>query len=419
MFVFKGSGSKHKKIIFIWTLFSTFVSCNLLLWLYILLITLSGDVELNPGPKHNAAQTFSMCHWNHNSISAHNFAKLSLLRAYANVHKFDVICLSETYLDFSIDDESLEISGYCLIRSDHPSNKKRGGICIYYQNFLPLKVTGVRLLDEYIAFDLIISNKFCNNFATFSDNLEMTLHLVSNKNPFLVVVLGDFNAKLSRWHDKDSSTSEGILVESITSQFGLHQIIYEPTYMLENSSSCIDLIFALQPNLSVESGTQPSLHANCHHQIIYAKFNLEVLYPPPYTREVWHYQDSNVDQIRPSLNEFDWDRAFANKHVDEKVLIFNKTVLNFLSNFIPHEVIVCDPPWFNRKIKSLINEKLRTYNAYRKNIGNSQLRKNLSSLQQRLRNLIDDSKQKYFLRLTQKLNTIQKSTKAYWTLEKR
>ena len=54
----------------------------------------------------------------------------------------------------------------------------------------------------------------------------------------------------------------------------------------------------------------------------------------------------------------------------------------------------------------MINEKLRTYNAYRKNIGNSQLRKDLSSLQQRLRDLIDDSKQKYFLRLTKKLNTI-------------
>ena len=99
--------------------------------------------------------------------------------------------------------------------------------------------------------------------------------------------------------------------------------------------------------------------------------------------------------MRRSINEFDWDRASANKHVDEKVLIFNKTVLNVLSNFIPHEIIVCgdkDLPWFNRKIKLLINEKLRTYNAYRKIIGNSQLRKNLSSLQQRWRYLIDNSK---------------------------
>ena len=70
----------------------------------------------------------------------------------------------------------------------------------------------------------------------------MTLDLVSKKNPFLLVVFADFNAKLSQWHDKDSSTSEGILVENITSQFGLHQIINEPAHILENSSSCIDII---------------------------------------------------------------------------------------------------------------------------------------------------------------------------------
>ena len=70
----------------------------------------------------------------------------------------------------------------------------------------------------------------------------------------------------------------------------------------------------------------------------------------------------------------------------------------------------------NGKINSLNNEELRTYNAYRKKIGNSQLRKNLSFLQQRFRDLIDDSKQNYFLWLAQKLSTIQKSTKAYWAL---
>ena len=203
MFVSKGSGSKHKKIIFIWTLISTFVSCNLLRWLCIILITLTGDVELNPGPKCNAAQTFSICHWDLNSTCAHNFAKLSLLRAYVSIHKFDIICLSETYLDSSIDDENLKISGYYMIRSDHPFNKKRAGICIYYENFLPLKLTGVRLLDQCIAFDLIISNKLCSfaalyrspsqsqdDFATFSDNFEMTLDLASKKNPFLLVVRG-------------------------------------------------------------------------------------------------------------------------------------------------------------------------------------------------------------------------------------
>ena len=94
----------------------------------------------------------------------------------------------------------------------------KSGICIYYKSFFPLKVTGVRLLEECIAFDLILINKFCSfvalyrspsqsqdDFATF----EITFGLVSKKKSFLFVVLGDSNAKLSQWHDKDSSTFEG------------------------------------------------------------------------------------------------------------------------------------------------------------------------------------------------------------------
>ena len=82
----------------------------------------------------------------------------------------------------------------------------------------------------------------------------MTLDLISKEKPFLFVVLSDFNAKLSQWYNNDSSTSEAISTESITSQFGLHQITNEAIHLSENSFLCIDLIFTSQPNLSVEAG---------------------------------------------------------------------------------------------------------------------------------------------------------------------
>ena len=84
------------------------------LWLYSILRTLSGDVETNPGPKRNSTETFSFCHWNLNSISSHDYVKMFLLKAYVTVLKFDIICLSETYLDSSTrpGDENLEIAGY-------------------------------------------------------------------------------------------------------------------------------------------------------------------------------------------------------------------------------------------------------------------------------------------------------------------
>ena len=69
------------------------------MWLYSLTIKFSGDIEENPGPKPNSCDFLSICHWNLNNISAHNFIKLSLLRAYISINKIDIICFYETYLD--------------------------------------------------------------------------------------------------------------------------------------------------------------------------------------------------------------------------------------------------------------------------------------------------------------------------------
>ena len=109
----------------------------------------NGDIEKNPGPKPNSCQSFSVCHWNINSISAHNFLKLSLLQACITVHNFDVICLSEAYLDSSIlrDDDNLQIPGYNIYREDHPLNVKREGACIYYNISLPLEIKNIHYLQ--------------------------------------------------------------------------------------------------------------------------------------------------------------------------------------------------------------------------------------------------------------------------------
>ena len=57
------------------------------------------------------------------------------LRAYLSTNKFDVICISENYLDSDTtdDDNNLKVAGCNLIRADISSNTKRGGVCIYYK----------------------------------------------------------------------------------------------------------------------------------------------------------------------------------------------------------------------------------------------------------------------------------------------
>ena len=46
------------------------------------------------------------------------------------LHKFDVNCISETYLDKSAENDAISIDGYNIIWADHPHNKNREGVCI-------------------------------------------------------------------------------------------------------------------------------------------------------------------------------------------------------------------------------------------------------------------------------------------------
>lgn len=70
--------------------------------------------------------------------------------------------------------------------------------------------------------------------------------------------------------------------ERLISQFGLYQIIEQPTRKVDSSSSCIDLVFSSQPNLFLESGVQSELLPNCHREINCAKFDITIYCIPPY-----------------------------------------------------------------------------------------------------------------------------------------
>ena len=58
-----------------------------------------------------------------------------------------------------------------------------------------------------------------------------------------MVLLRDFNAKLNSWYANDSANTEGSKIDILTASFAFNQIINKQTHILENSSSCIDLIF--------------------------------------------------------------------------------------------------------------------------------------------------------------------------------
>ena len=165
-------------------------------------------------------------------------------------------------------------------------------VIIYLEQTIHLilneEVFGIHYLQECINFEIVIGGKLCrfvflyclpnqsqDDFESFPNNFELNIDAVTVSNSFLTVVVGDFNIMSNLWFKGDWKSYEGSKIDPITSQFGLQQLINEPTHLAADFSSCIDLIFTSQPNLVMESGVHPSLHPNCHHQITYAKFNLK------------------------------------------------------------------------------------------------------------------------------------------------
>ena len=178
----------------------------------------------------------------------------------------------------------------------------------------PISITHSDGFTKYFP-DIDLSDDFEN----FCNNFELTLDAVLPTNPFLIHSIGDFNPKSSNWYTGDTTTFEGSEVEAITFQFRPQQIINEPTHIQGESASCIDLIFSSQPDLVMSSGIYSSLHQNCHHQILFAKFSLKAHYPPPYEHEVWHFKKANTDHIKRAINGFPWERSFANVDINDKV----------------------------------------------------------------------------------------------------
>ena len=256
-----------------------------LLFIFALLLC-HGDIEINPGPKKFKKNSLSVCHWNLNSLSAHKLSKLTQLKAYISIYKHDFICLSETYLDSSIPDSLLEIDGYDLIRSDHPNDIKRGGVCIYYKESLPVMAINIPYLKEALLLEMTCNKKVIvsviyrspsqNNceFDSFLRSLERLLSDIKKSKPFLSVITGDFNAKSSYWWSEDINTSEGLKLLSLTSTDGVSQLINEPTHLQTSNSSCIDLIL------------------------------------------VWDYKKADSKNIRKALHSVNWERLFDQKAIN-------------------------------------------------------------------------------------------------------
>ena len=180
--------------------------------------------------------------------------------------------------------------------------------------------------------------------------------------------------------------------------------------------SCIDLLICCT-NQSVISnhGVDVSIFEKCHHNIIYDKINIRVPLPPTYVREFWDNEKANIEHIKKAISNFDWNKAFENLSVDEKVDFLHKTLLNIFRNSIPNKKIKCDywqPPWMTDIIKKSLKERCTLTKCFYK-IGQRKVdHDKVLEKSEKCTKQILEAKKNYILKMTKKLadpNTSSKS----------
>ena len=101
--------------------------------------------------------------------------------------------------------------------------------------------------------------------------------------------------------------------------------------------------------------------------------------------------------------------------------IFNNTINNVLSNFIPHKTITCDDKKalkFNKNIINLIKNTNIFYKSHTGNENNTDKKEAIKALRNKLTSTIENAKSKYYFMLSMKLSNAETSSKAYWSILK-
>ena len=107
--------------------------------------------------------------------------------------------------------------------------------------------------------------------------------------------------------------------------------------------------------------------------------------------------------------------------MNEQVHLFNETILNIFRNFIPNKIKTFDdnnPPWLNEQMKNLIRLKNKMFQLYLQNGKKQNDYILLQNADHQLSDLLNRNKNKYYERLTAKLNNTRTSAKAYWSILK-
>ena len=113
------------------------------------------------------------------------------MEAFITSNNFDLVCLFETFLDSTIpnDDVNIQINGYSLLRADNPNDIKRGGVCIYFKESLPLiRRNDLTNIKDCLVTEINVNNENCFLPVSTGHQVKVMISL----NVFVLTLISSF-----------------------------------------------------------------------------------------------------------------------------------------------------------------------------------------------------------------------------------
>ncbi|VDI21638.1 Hypothetical predicted protein [Mytilus galloprovincialis] len=413
----------------------------IMLFILLLVLLLSGDIEKNPGPsslyssdkstvssvsdlsfdefKHCLSKFISFVHLNVQSLEP----KLDLINV--ELQHLDILCFTETWLKPDVLENDVLLDNFVKPFRHDRVDRMGGGVAVYVKSCLSakrrcdLEVNGVESvwlelkLKQNRPFLLGTFYRPPNSPQHLLNLIEHSFDLASDTGIETIVIVGDFN--------DDQMNPRQSKMKEIFTRYGMTQFVEEPTNFCENSASIIDLVLSNKLNVVdlVHVG-QPFLPANIRfHSPVYGILKFQKSSNTCFKRKIWLYDRGDYDLFRRMLSDVNWnDFIESSNNVDVLVERFSELLIDFASKAIPNKNITVrktDPPWMNNYIRRTIRKRNRIYKKAKK--ANSpenwlQFRRSRNKTV----NVIRNEKTKFYDKLIGKLRTTMSSTKIWWNL---
>ena len=384
-------------------------TCIVMFILFLLLI-LSGDIELNPGP-FTKLKTLTACHIN---IRGLNEFKIRDLKSTI-CSEYDVITLSETFLSnkSSVD---IELPGFHnAIRRDRPTFG--GGLAVYVRENISFRrkiefeckdIENVWLEVSTVDGKLLICNtyrppNYQEYWHIFETNIE---NVKSDSHTKHILIMGDLNA--------DFETVNGNHLCDVCLNHNLDYHIKQPTRITDRSATCLDQIITNFPNYVINTIVDPPVSSN-DHCTVGLEMNFKIINDLPYHRQIWLYKDGDYEGFRKALLNYNWDECFTNLDVDNACLKWTETVLNIARSFIPNKVVLIRPndsPWFNNELRRLLRKMKRLFKKARSTL-NADHWDQYKTIKVEFQNKLAMAESNYFKNKNESLGS-SKNTKQWW-----